>query len=137
MTETWTRVLMHDLTQDECLQLLGTRKVGRLAFVDDEGPVVLPVSYVAQQGGVLLRVSPHGSIARHIRGRVVGFEVDDIEETTREGWSVLLRGTASFVDHDDLPFQGDARPEPWPEGVRSLHARVTRRSLTGRRLLPG
>ena len=108
-----------------------------MAFVDEEGPSVIPVNYVSQDGAVLLRISPHGSIGRHVRGRVVGFEVDDIDEDTRSGWSVLVRGVAGFVDVEDLPAASDARPQPWPEGVRSLHVRITRTSVSGRRLLPG
>jgi uncharacterized protein len=137
MTDTWSRGLLHELAQDECLRLLESRRVGRLAFVDDEGPAVIPVNYVSYQGAVLFTISPHSSIGRHIRGQVVGLEVDDIDEGARSGWSVLLRGIASFVDYDELPAQAEARPDPWPEGVRSLHVRVTRRLLTGRRLLPG
>jgi nitroimidazol reductase NimA-like FMN-containing flavoprotein (pyridoxamine 5'-phosphate oxidase superfamily) len=137
MTKTWSHGLLHDLPEDECVRLLDSRRVGRLAFVDDEGPAVVPVNYVSHQGAVLLSISPHSSIGRHIRGQVVGIEVDDIDEDTRSGWSVLVRGLATFVDYDDLPDRAEGLPEPWPDGVRSLHVRVTRRSVTGRRLLPG
>ncbi len=135
MTQTWSHGRMHELSEDECLEFLDTRRVGRLVFVDDEGPVALPVNYVSQGGTVLLRTSPHGPIARHVRDRTVGFEVDGIDETTRSGWSVVVRGTASFVDSEDLPGAVGARPQPWPEGVRSLHVRIRHQSITGRRLL--
>jgi nitroimidazol reductase NimA-like FMN-containing flavoprotein (pyridoxamine 5'-phosphate oxidase superfamily) len=137
MTETWRRGLLRDLAAQECLDLLGTRSVGRLAFVDDEGPVALPVSFRWADGAVLLAISAHGSIGRHVRDRVVGFEVDELDTVTRSGWSVLVRGTAAFVDVEDLPVRPEARPHPWPEGVRSLYVRVVPRSVSGRRLLPG
>jgi hypothetical protein len=136
MTETWTRGLLLELPEDECLRLLATRRVGRLVFVDEEGPVALPVNYVSQEGAILLRTSPHGSIGLHVRDRIVGFEVDDLDEASRTGWSVVLRGTASFVDTEDLPVGPGARPQPWPDGVRSLHVRISRTSVSGRRLLP-
>ena len=135
MTQTWSHGLLRDLSEQDCRRLLDSRSVGRLAFVDDEGPVVLPVNYVSNEGAVLLRISPHSSIGLHVRDRIVAFEVDDFDEDTRSGWSVLLRGTAGFVDADDLPVGLDARPQPWPEGVRSLHVRITPRSVTGRRLV--
>ena len=135
MTQTWSRGLLLDLSEEDCRRLLDSRTFGRLAFVDDQGPVVLPVNYVTHGGAVLLRLSPHGSIGLHVRDRVVGLEVDDIDESARSGWSVLVRGTAGFVDADDLPVGLDARPQPWPEGVRSLHVRITPRSVTGRRLV--
>ncbi|HET9827581.1 MAG TPA: pyridoxamine 5'-phosphate oxidase family protein [Nocardioidaceae bacterium] len=135
MSVDWHHGLLRDLPEEECRRLLDTGSLGRLVYVDDEGPVAVPVNYVSQQGTVLLRISPHGSVGRHIRGRVVGFEVDEIDTATRSGWSVLVRGTARFVDVEDLPLGNDARPQPWPEGVRSLHVRVTPRSVTGRQLL--
>jgi hypothetical protein len=58
MTETWTRGLMPDLTEGECRQLVETRSVGRLAFVDDGGPAVLPVNNVAQTPGGVCSESP-------------------------------------------------------------------------------
>lgn len=65
----------------------------------------------------------------------MAFEVDEVDEYTQSGWSVLFTGTAEVVDDvDDLPT--DARPLPWPEQTRWLFVRVPARSITGRRLYP-
>ena len=106
-----------------------------IAFDRLAGPVVLPVNYVVYEGGVLFRTSPHNSIARHVRGSKAAFEVDEIDDFTQSGWSVLLSGTAELVE-DVHGLPSESRPVPWAEGTRSLHVRVRPRSITGRRLFP-
>lgn len=131
----WTSGKLRELDATECLELLGTRSVGRVAFCAEDGPVVLPVNYVVHDGDVLFRTSPHNSIARHVTRRPAAFQVDEIDDFTQSGWSVLVRGTAEPVeDVHDLPR--DARPVAWAEGTRSLFVRVRGASITGRRLYP-
>ncbi len=122
-----------DLTPTECLDLLGSVRLGRVAY-DDDGPVVLPVNYVVDRGTLLFRTSPYGKLGRHMQGSQVAFEVDQIDESTGAGWSVLVRGRAGYVDPLDLPETG-ARPASWrePEGLQSLHVRITPTSVSGRR----
>jgi hypothetical protein len=84
---------------------------------------------------VLFRTSPHNSIARHIDGTRTAFQIDEVDDYTQSGWSVLLSGTAELVDEvQSIP--PELRPLPWPEGARSLFVRVRVRSVTGRRLNP-
>jgi hypothetical protein len=134
-SSSWKSGRLRELDASECLELLATRSVGRVAFCSDEGPVVLPVNYVVHEDGVLFRTSPHNSIARHVRGSKAAFEVDEIDDFTQSGWSVLLSGTAELVD-DVHGLPPESRPVPWAEGTRSLHVRVRPRSNTGRRLFP-
>jgi hypothetical protein len=57
------------------------------------------------------------------------------DEYTQTGWSVLVRGSAAYVDPTDLPADED-RPHTWAEGQRTLHVRITPHNIAGRRLLP-
>jgi len=98
---------------------------------------VVPVNFVLRDGQVVFRTSPHTSLGRHAHGTTVAFEIDDIDDFTQSGWSVLVRGTATYVDPDELPDAADVRPQPWPQGVRTLQLRIRPHSLTGRRLLSG
>jgi nitroimidazol reductase NimA-like FMN-containing flavoprotein (pyridoxamine 5'-phosphate oxidase superfamily) len=135
MRSGWTSGMLRELDASECLELLGTRSVGRVAFCAEDGPVVLPVNYVVHDGDVLFRTSPHNSIARHVHSMPTAFQVDEIDDFTQSGWSVLVRGTAELIeDVHDLPRDG--RPVSWAEGTRSLFVRVPGRSITGRRLYP-
>ena len=133
----WFRGLLQQLSHEECLELLAQKVVGRVAYVNDEGPVVLPVNYVLDQGTVLFRTSAAGQMAGHLRKGNVAFQVDDVDEITESGWSVLLRGVATFEQPTGTRPANHPRPSPWVQGSRNLTVRITPRVLTGRRLLPG
>jgi nitroimidazol reductase NimA-like FMN-containing flavoprotein (pyridoxamine 5'-phosphate oxidase superfamily) len=121
------------LTETECHELLVAMRVGRVAYCDEHGPVVVPVNYVADGDGVLLRVAPHTDLAVHLRSAPASFQVDDVDDYTQSGWSVLLRGQARWVDAADFPAV--ERLQPWPEGERTQHVRIDAHEITGRRLL--
>ena len=133
--ERWFPSHLKELDKAECLELLATHQVGRVAYCDDLGPVVLPVNYVVDLDTVLLRVSPHSTLARNLRSASASFEVDDFDDYNQSGWSVLVRGDAAYVDIAELPDE-DNRPIPWAEGERTFHVRITPHDITGRRLLP-
>jgi uncharacterized protein len=134
-TERWFHGHLREVSRDDCLALLGSKVVGRVAFCEDDGPTVIPVNFVVDDGTVLFRTGPHTAIARHV-GQQAAFEVDESDEYTESGWSVLVRGHVEHVDVEDLPSDPAARPMPWPEGARSLYLRIVPREITGRRLLP-
>jgi nitroimidazol reductase NimA-like FMN-containing flavoprotein (pyridoxamine 5'-phosphate oxidase superfamily) len=127
---------IEDLTTEECMTLLGQESVGRLAFVDAEGPVAVPVNFGLAGTLILFRLEPDS----HLRAAVdapVAFEVDHTDADTGSGWSVLVRGKADEVDLDDVPellrlMAG--LPRPWAEGVHSVWVTITPRKVTGRRL---
>jgi nitroimidazol reductase NimA-like FMN-containing flavoprotein (pyridoxamine 5'-phosphate oxidase superfamily) len=132
--ELWFPSHLKELGEAECLELLASHHVGRVAYCDDLGPVVLPVNYAIDHDTVLLRVSPHSTLARNLRSAKASFEIDDFDDYTQSGWSVLVRGDATFVEFDDLPEE-DVRPIPWAEGQRNLHIRITPHDVSGRRLV--
>jgi len=131
----WFPSKLRELDTAECLELLASRSVGRVAYCDEAGPVVLPVNHIVDNGNVLIRVSPHSLLANHLRSGPAAFEVDEFDDFNQTGWSVLVRGMASFLDYDELP-DSDTRPTPWAEGQRTFHVRITPTDISGRRLLP-
>ena len=133
----WFPGRLTEMSAGECRQLLLGTSVGRVVFLDDDGPVALPVNYAMDGAAVLFRTSPHNSLGRHLEGANVAFEVDDFDDYTQSGWSILVRGVASYVPPGDLPDDEEARPYPWAEGVRTLVVRITPDQVTGRRVLPG
>ena len=82
------------LTTEECLHLLSTASVGRIAVTRDALPVILPVNYAVDGTSLVIRTS-EGSVLKAARagGAVVAFEVDSLDERTMTGWSVLITGT--------------------------------------------
>jgi len=134
--ERWFPSHLREISETECLDLLANHRVGRVAYCDDLGPVVLPVNYVLDQGTVLIQISPHSTLARNLRLAPASFQIDDFDDYNRTGWSVLVRGNASHVDSADLPTNDSDRPHAWAEGQRTFHVRITPHDISGRRLLP-
>ena len=132
--ERWFPSHLTEIDKAECLELLAGHTVGRVAYCDDLGPVVLPVNYVVDQATVLIQISPHSTLATHLRSARASFEIDDFDDYNQSGWSVLVRGNAAYIETADLP--DDDRPVAWPEGQRTLHVRITPQDISGRRLLP-
>ena len=133
----WFPGRLTEMAAGEFRQLLLGTSVGRVVFLDDDGPAALPVSYAMDGAAVLFRTSPHNTLGRHLEGANVAFEVDDFDDYTQSGWSILVRGVASYVAPDGAPDEEIKRPYPWAEGNRPLLVRITPDQVTGRRLLPG
>ena len=47
-TEPWFAGHLRELSRDECLELLATKTVGRVAYCTPDGPEVLPLNYVVE-----------------------------------------------------------------------------------------
>lgn len=131
-----TQRTIEELTDEECVTLLAQEAVGRLAFVDPEGPVVVPVNFGLAGRRILFRLESDSHVRAAADGPVA-FEVDHTDAGTGSGWSVLVRGTAEEVALDDVP--GLLRlmtgpPRPWAEGIHNVWVVITPRKVTGRRL---
>ncbi|WP_148571694.1 pyridoxamine 5'-phosphate oxidase family protein [Nocardioides caldifontis] len=129
---------MQELDRSECLELLGSRTVGRVALSAADGLTILPVNHVVHDGTVVFRTLPYGVIAMTAPDAEVAFEVDDLDEETRSGWSVVATGTCRRVEDPGQvqAVRREGEPEPWAEGQRTLYLRIDDPTLTGRRLLP-
>jgi hypothetical protein len=119
-----------DLDVAECWSLAVTRPVGRLAWTGGQGPTVLPVNFTVNGMNVLVRTTAYSEISRECDDSPVAFEVDDIDTENRSGWSVLMRGRG----HLEYGPPGDAEPDVWLSGPRSLRLRIEVTDVTGRRV---
>ena len=131
----WYQGHLQYLGDRECLRLLNAAQIGRIAYNDDDGPIVLPVNHRMDGSDILFRTSPHTSLGKHLENTTVSFQIDDFDEFNQAGWSVLVRGTAEYVDEADLPKYASDLPIPWAAGERSTYVRIRPTSITGRRLL--
>jgi hypothetical protein len=63
--ERWFPSHLKELGEPECLELLAEHHVGRVAYCDDLGPVVLPVNYAVDQGTILIQTprTPRSQVA--------------------------------------------------------------------------
>lgn len=129
--------LMESLSRDACRKLLEAATVGRIAFVLDGLPCVLPVNYrlFCEEGTLflLLRTRPGHTIDNALPA--VAFEIDGIDHTHHGGWSVLVRGTLRHLDHADVErLSPRFDPKPWPTDAMTSWLAIRVQTITGRRL---
>ncbi len=122
------------LTLQECRELLTSRAVGRLVYVARKGvPDIVPVNYTFDGHAILIRSGAGPKLQAAQRRDVVAFEVDQIDEESHTGWSVVVIGQASLLRPEDIG--PERRIEPWASGPRRSTVRIDPRRIHGRRLL--
>ena len=100
------------LADGECVNLLRSHDLGRIALVDREvRPLIFPVNYFFDEGVILFRTAP-GTKLDLAPGASVSFEIDGWDADQGIGWSVIVRGIA----HDVSNPRGapTARMRFWP-----------------------
>ncbi|MCM9077431.1 MULTISPECIES: helix-turn-helix domain-containing protein [Streptomyces] len=124
------------LEEDECRMLLGTHGVGRIAVFTSEGPAVLPVNYLIAGPDIAFRTAVDALAAR-AAGTQVAFEIDNIDDVTAGGWSVLAVGELEAVTEagEIRHLTATARSQPWAGGPRTHWMKLTSVRLTGRRVV--
>ncbi len=127
------------LSRQECLDLLSSAIVGRIAFVEDHEPFVFPVNIGVWQGAVVFTTGGGSKLDAALTLRAVVVEADDWDVDTHMGWSVVARGLATKVTDgreiaslDRLSVRSWVRPDAPKHWVS---VRIT--SVTGRRTPPG
>ncbi len=117
------------LERAECEELLRHHSLGRIGFVVDGWPVVLPVNYVMDGDDIVLRTDPATKLAAGTHWSVpVVLEVDAALTFFEPGWSVLAHGIAVEVrDEKELRRLRGLHLEPWAAGTRNQWIRCPRR----------
>jgi len=123
------------LDHDECLELLGSVRVGRLVFTENALPAVHPVNFRLHGGDVAIRVAGGAKLEAADRHYVVAFQADDLEPDLRLGWTVTVVGHAERItDVDEVVELSGTFLQPWVDGRRDHFVRVRSEKVTGRRL---
>lgn len=127
---------LEELPYETCVELLRRERVGRIAVIENDFPLVLPINFklVATTGScwVAIRTRPGNVIDR--APMAVAFEIDGFDITEEEGWSVVVRGTLHHVRPDTGHFAERFDPQPWTEADRDAWLVIEPFSITGRRL---
>ncbi len=121
--------------EGECWQLLASAELGRVGLLVGNRPEVLPVNFTLDGESVLFRTA-EGTVLTEASSRVVAFEVDRVDESTHDGWSVLVQGVAEAIDAMDANSARIRRLAlvTWAPGVRHQWFRIKPDKVTGRRL---
>jgi uncharacterized protein len=135
MTEP-TQAVIEDMSRSDALDRLQRHGfVGRVAFIVDGRPMIMPVNYLAD-GEALVFCTGEGTKLSALRGSAaVAFEVDDSRALDRSGWSVVVEGTASEItDPEELKRLRRGPLKSWAVRPTAHWIRVTYEQVSGRRI---
>ena len=123
-----------------CLELLARARIGRLVFaIPGDPPGVVPMSYVLDGSpgaeAVVVRTTHGSRLGRAVLGRAVSFEVDELRDVTREGWSVVVSGIAEELTDAEHARRVGERLQAWAPGFKDLFLLVPVNEVSGRRLV--
>jgi len=124
------------LLEGDCEELLRQHSVGRIGFIVDAWPVILPVNYTFDGADIVIRTDARSKLAAETRWPApVVLEVDAPVTVFKSGWSVVAHGMAAEVrDREELARLRSLPLEPWAAGVREHWIRIRVVQMTGRRL---
>lgn len=130
---------LSELTEDECWSLIAQRTdaqahFARVAWTGSTGPVVIPVNYVVHEESLWIRTSAYSAMAEQVDESLIAVEMDDVDPETHGGWSVLLRGRAAVLYHEDRVPEEVRNLHTWAGGARPLWVHLAPDHVTGRRL---
>jgi len=129
--------LLESLDRDECLTLLATVPVGRVAITDQAMPAIVPVNFLVDGSDVIIRSVRGSKLAAATRGAVVAFEADTFDPDERTGWSVLVVGVASHVtERAEVDRLSTLGLQPYLDAAASHYIRIPAAQISGRRLQP-
>ncbi len=110
-------VSYEDLEESVCWRLITRVAVGRVGFVFDDEPFVLPVNCAVVDGKIAFRTAGDSMLHTLGGGVRVAFEADHVDPVAESGWSVLVRGNLwEVVDEDVRGLLAGATTHPWAPG---------------------
>ena len=81
----------------ECLALLATTHVGRIAVSAQALPLIAPVRFVIDGDHIVISIRSGTTLDAATRDTVVAFEADGPDGSPTVGWSVHVNGVARHV----------------------------------------
>jgi nitroimidazol reductase NimA-like FMN-containing flavoprotein (pyridoxamine 5'-phosphate oxidase superfamily) len=126
-----------ELTDDESWELARSQPFCRVAWTSPTGPTVIPLNHVVDGRTLWFRTSAYSELVREVDDTRAAVLVDEIDTSTRLGWSVQLRGVAHVHWHvDEVPEQVRSL-HTWASGSRPLWIELAPDEVHGRRLVAG
>ena len=122
------------LAMDDCVTLLRRVDVGRLAFIHDGEPELLPVTFGLDGISPVFRTTWGSKLDELARGRVVALEADALDVVDGVAWSVVVKGRAE-VEYDEASiarYEALGVPVWTPEPKDPFWVRIIPSTLTGR-----
>jgi uncharacterized protein len=125
---------LQELAERDCVELLASQVLGRVAVIVEGRANVFPVNYVLDNGYIVFRTDEGTKLDAARAGAEVTFEVDKSDPLYHTGWSVMATGRLEPVTgpHDLRRVRG-LPVRAW--GSNGQHwVRMPITSISGRRI---
>jgi uncharacterized protein len=123
------------LNRAECLRLVGACKVGRVGLTMQGVPHIVPVNHVIIDGDLYFHMGSGSKLDAGGGHHAASFEVDQLDDDTETGWSVLLSGELEVeTDERRLAELDGLGLEPWARGPKGTVMRLRTVTASGRRI---
>jgi len=135
MTEP-SQTVVEDMSRSDALDRLQRHGfVGRVAFIVDGRPMIMPVNYLAERDALVFCTGEGTKLSTLCGSAPVAFEVDDSRPLDHSGWSVVVEGTASEItDPEELQRLRRGPLKSWAVRPTAHWIRVTYEQVSGRRI---
>jgi len=121
------------LNEETCWQLMATHEVGRLAVSIANLPDIFPVNYRVDGRTIVIQTAPGTKLAAGVLGRGIAFEVDQLDDERRLGWSVVAQGPAEELTTTSEKMTADELGiDSWSAHPKFRFMRITPTRITGR-----
>jgi nitroimidazol reductase NimA-like FMN-containing flavoprotein (pyridoxamine 5'-phosphate oxidase superfamily) len=126
------------LGHQECMTLLRSTPLGRIAFTQHALPAIQPVNYALDtHNNIIIRTVPGSKLSAATTNTVVAFETDHYDPIEHHGWSVMIIGQArAITDPHEITTLTTLTLHPWAPGHRTHYLRIHPEIITGRRISP-
>ena len=122
------------IDEEECVRLMESTPIGRIAFMADDEILALPVNFRWHEDGIVFRTLDGLKLAAAANNQKVCFEVDQWDADTRSGWSVVVQGVAREVENwAEEALLDEIGLIPWSKAEwRPIWIRIDPTSMSGR-----
>jgi nitroimidazol reductase NimA-like FMN-containing flavoprotein (pyridoxamine 5'-phosphate oxidase superfamily) len=129
--------VLEALNRQQCEAHLAVGGVGRIVYSASRGPAALPVNFEFTEGEIVFSTN-ESKAAAIAEQAVVGFEVDRVDESLSEGWSVLVSGRGRRIeDPGETQRLSSLDLEAWAGGRRHSLVAIRPDEITGRVIIHG
>lgn len=123
-----------ELSESQCLDLLGRAVVGRIGFTAFSVASIRPVNYVLDGRSIVFRTASGAKFSPALRRAEVCFEVDYFDPVPGTGWSVIASGPTGVIHDPDRIARIDRALTSWMSGDLGNLVCIDIERISGRRI---
>lgn len=128
---------LQGLDASACWNLLSQVKVGRLAWTDPDGRImVVPVNFGLDGHTAVIRTGDTALLDAARAGRRCALQADDLEPGLRSGWTVLVDGRLTTTEDAATAERLGQLVDPWLRVPRPHVLQLGATQVTGRTVPP-